>query len=141
MKINIKKMHENAVIPTYSKFGDAGCDLVAVAKTETELYIEYDTGLAFEIPENFVGLIFPRSSISKYHLDLANSVGVLDSGFRGSVTARFKKTSTTAHQTVYNVGDRVCQIIVLPYPKVEFVETAELTKTDRGFGGYGSSGS
>jgi dUTP pyrophosphatase len=140
MKINIKKMHPEAVIPQYAKEGDAGCDLVAVSKTETDLYIEYDTGIAFEIPEGYVGLVFPRSSISKYHLDLANSVGVIDSGFRGSVTARFKKTSNTAYQTTYNVGDKVCQIIVLPYPKVEFLETAELTKTVRGSGGYGSTG-
>ena len=140
MKINIKRLNENAVIPQYAKDGDAGCDLVATSKTETELYIEYGTSLAFEIPEGYVGLVFPRSSISKYHLDLANSVGVVDSGYRGEVTARFKKTSNTAYQTIYNVGDKICQLIVLPYPKIEFLETQELTKTVRGAGGYGSTG-
>jgi len=138
MKINIKKLKDTAVIPQYAKDGDAGCDLVATSVIETDLYIEYGTGLAFEIPEGYVGLVFPRSSISKYHLDLANSVGVVDSGYRGEVTARFKKTSNTAYQTVYNVGDKICQLIVLPYPKVEFLETAELTKTVRGVGGYRS---
>lgn len=140
MIVNIKKMNPEAVIPKYAKDGDAGCDLVAIGKVETDLYIEYDTGLAFEIPEGYVGLVFPRSSISKYHLDLANSVGVIDSGYRGSVTARFKKTTNTAYQTTYNVGDKVCQIIIMPYPKVEFLETAELSNTERGAGGYGSSG-
>ena len=140
MKIKIKKLHKDAVIPKYSKSGDAGCDLVAVGKIETDLYIEYDTGLAFEIKEGYVGLVFPRSSISKYHLSLANAVGVVDSGYRGSVTARFKKTLDRAWATEYNVGDRIAQIIILPYPQVEFVEADELSNTERGSGGYGSSG-
>lgn len=140
MKVNIKKLHPDAVIPEYSKPGDAGLDLVAVSKTETALYIEYDTGLAFEVPEGFVGLIFPRSSLSKYHLSLANHVGILDSGFRGSVIARFKKTLDNPAANVYNVGERIAQIIIVPYPKIEFVEVDSLTGTERGAGGYGSSG-
>lgn len=140
MKIKIKKTHPDAVIPKYAKFGDAGCDLTAISKTENDLYIEYDTGLSFEIPEGYVGLVFPRSSISKYHLDLANAVGVIDSGYRGSVTARFKKTIDKAWANEYNIGDRIAQIIVLPYPQVEFIEVEELSNTERGSGGYGSSG-
>ena len=103
-------------------------------------YIEYDTGLAFEIEEGYVGLVFPRSSVPKYHLSLANAVSVVDSGYRGSVTARFKKTLDRAWATEYNVGDRIAQIIILPYPQVEFVEADELSSTERGAGGYGSSG-
>ena len=140
MRVNIKKMHKNAVIPKYAKDGDAGLDLVAVSRNENELYIEYDTGIALEIPEGYVGLVFPRSSISKYHLDLANSVGVVDSGYRGSVTARFKKTLDNVYANSYNVGDKICQIIIMPYPKVTFVEVEELSSTERGAGGYGSSG-
>lgn len=140
MKVNIKKTHPDAVIPQYSKPGDAGLDLVAVCKIETDLYIEYNTHLQFAIPEGYVGLVFPRSSCSKYHLSLANSVGVIDSGFRGNVTARFKKTLDQPHANVYNIGDRVCQIIIMPYHQVEFVEVDELSETERGSGGYGSSG-
>lgn len=140
MKVKVKKLNENAVIPKYAKDGDAGMDLVATSVTENDLYIEYDTGLAFEIPEGYVGLVFPRSSLSKYHLSLANAVGVVDSGYRGSVTARFKKTLDQAHANKYNVGDKIAQIIIMPYPTIEFEETDSLSSTERGAGGYGSSG-
>jgi dUTP pyrophosphatase len=85
MKVNIKKLDEKAVIPKYAKNGDAGLDLVAISRKETDNYIEYGTGLAIEIPDGFVGLLFPRSSISKMGLSLANSVGVVDSGYRGGI--------------------------------------------------------
>ncbi len=140
MKINVKKLNDQAVIPKYAKSGDAGLDLIATSKTETELFVEYGTSLAFEIPEGYVGYIFPRSSISKYHLDLANSVGVVDSGYRGEVMVRFKKTLDRPHANLYNVGDKVCQLIVMPYPKVELVEVSDLSNTERGSGGFGSSG-
>lgn len=140
MNIKIKKLRPEATIPKYAKSGDAGLDLIATSKTETELYIEYGTGLSFEIPDNHVGLIFPRSSISKYHLNLANSVGVVDSGYRGEVMVRFKKTLDRPHANMYNVGDRVCQLIVMPFPKVKLVEVEELSDTERGDGGFGSSG-
>lgn len=78
MVVNIKKIHPNAVIPAYSKPGDAGMDVTAVSVRETEDFIEYDTGLAIEIPKGYVGLLFPRSSNSKYDLQLCNSVGVID---------------------------------------------------------------
>lgn len=140
MKVKIKKTHPDAVIPKYAKNGDAGLDLTAVTKEENDLYIEYNTHLAFEIPEGYVGLVFPRSSISKYHLNLANSVGVVDSGYRGSVTARFKKTLDNVHASSYTVGDKICQLIIMPYPQVEFEEVDELSSTERGAGGYGSTG-
>lgn len=140
MKVNIKKLNKDAIIPKYANPGDCGLDLVATSKTETDLYIEYGTGLAIELKDSYVGLVYPRSSISKYHLSLANSVGVVDSGYRGEIMVRFKKTLDNASSTVYNVGDRVAQIIIMPYPKVEFVETAELTSSVRGVGGFGSSG-
>jgi len=140
MKVKIKKIHPDAIIPEYAKKGDAGLDLVAVSKVETALYIEYDTGLGFEIPTGYVGLIFPRSSISKYHLNLANSVGVIDSGYRASVTVRFKKTLDKPWENLYNVDDRVAQLIILPYPEIEFEEVTDLSETERGTGGFGSSG-
>lgn len=79
IKVNFKKLSKNAVVPTKAHPSDAGFDMVAVSKNGTEDYIEYDTGICVEIPENHVGLIFPRSSISNYDFLSCNSVGVIDS--------------------------------------------------------------
>jgi dUTP pyrophosphatase len=141
LKVKIKKLHPSAVIPEYSRTGDAGLDLTSVDKTENAMYIEYDTYIAVEIPEGYVGLLYPRSSISKYHLLMANSVGVVDSNYRGSIKIRFKKTSTNAYETVYNIGDRVAQLIIMPYPTIEFQEVEDVSETERGEGAFGSSGS
>lgn len=146
MQINIKKNHPDAVIPSYAKEGDAGMDLTAVSKEGGSNYIEYDTGLALEIPPGFVGLIFPRSSVYKTGQVLSNCVGVIDSGYRGNVKVKFYTEYTTvAGQSyvkgeVYKVGDRVAQLIILPYPQVLFKEVNELSSTERGEGGFGSTG-
>ena len=149
MQVKIKKLHKDSVIPKYSKTGDAGMDLTAVTKEyDKDGNICYDTGLAFEIPEGYVGLLFPRSSLSKKDLSLANHVGVIDSGYRGSVVFKFKPTDYFAinrddvygNPPYYEVGDRVGQIIILPYPKITFVEVDELSSTERGDTGFGSSG-
>ena len=103
-------------LPQYAQVGDAGMDVYAVSKTETDKFVEYGTGLAFEVPVDHVMLIFPRSSISNTHLQMANSVGVLDSGYRGELKLRFRKQGSSD----YMVGDRVGQIIVIPFPVVEF---------------------
>ena len=143
VNVKIKKLVDNAVIPTYAKFGDAAFDLTATScKTVVATggtYVEYGTGLAFEIPPGYVGLLFSRSSISDTTLDLMNSVGVLDSGYRGEVTLRFRETSNVFGKK-YAVGDRIGQILIIPYPVVEFEVVDELSKTQRGLGGYGSSG-
>ena len=137
MEVKIKKLRKEAVSPCYAKAGDAGLDLTAVSKFSDEFgNICYGTGLAFEIPEGYVGLVFPRSSNSKKGLLLTNSVGVIDSGYRGEISFKFKCVGGES----YDVGDRVGQIIILPYPKIEFVEVEELSETDRGIGGYGSTG-
>lgn len=138
MEIKIKKLTPNAVIPCYAKAGDAGMDLTATRMWFEDNNVCYGTGLAFEIPEGYVGLLFPRSSNAKKDLLLSNSVGVLDSGYRGEVTFKFRKTDGIA--TVYSVGDRIGQMIILPYPAIEFKEVEELSETERGNGGYGSSG-
>lgn len=141
MKVRFKKLNENAVVPAYSKPGDAGLDLTATSKELTNNpqygFLEYGTGLAVEIPEGHVGLIFPRSSISNTGLILSNSVGVIDSGYRGEIKFRFKHIPGTAD---YNVGDRVGQLIILPYPSIETEEATELNSSERGEGGFGSSG-
>ena len=146
MQINIKKNHPNAVIPCYAKTGDAGMDLTAVSSETFDNYIEYDTGLALEIPPGFVGLIFPRSSVYKTGQVLSNCVGVVDSGYRGNVKVKFYTDSTTVSGKlyvkgeVYKIGDRVAQLIILPYPQVFFTEVNELSSTERGEGGFGSTG-
>ncbi len=136
MEIKIKKIHPNAKIPKYSKEGDAGMDVYATSKREGDKFIEYGTGLSFEIPDGYVCLIFPRSSLSNKDLILANHVGVLDSGYRGELIIRFKKVG----EDVYEVGDRIVQIMVLPYPYVEFKEMKKLSETERGNGCFGSTG-
>jgi dUTP pyrophosphatase len=140
MKVRIKKLSENAVIPTYAKEGDAGMDLVATRIiSNTTFDVSYGTDLAMEIPNGFVGLVFPRSSIRKYELVLSNSVGVIDSGYRGELQATFKKENGL-DSLAYKVGDRIAQIIIIPYPPIEFDEVAELSDTERGEGGFGSTG-
>ena len=140
MKVRIKKLNTDAVIPTYAKEGDAGMDLVATRIiSNTTFDVSYGTDLAMEIPNGFVGLVFPRSSIRKYELVLSNSVGVIDSGYRGELQATFKKENGL-DSLAYKVGDRIAQIIIIPYPPIEFDEVAELSDTERGDGGFGSTG-
>ena len=148
-KIKIKKLCDDAVVPSYACVGDAGMDLTAVSKeSDGDGNVVYGTGLAFEIPEGYVGLLFPRSSNARKSLLLSNSVGVLDAGYRGEVFFKFRKTYSLAlsgqmmHRVdkEYEVGDRVGQIIILPFPRIEFDVVDELSPSERGAGGYGHSG-
>ena len=136
MKIKVKKLNSDAVLPKYAKAGDAGMDIYAVSKNETEKYIEYGTGLSFELPSGFMMLLYPRSSVSNMDLVMANSVGVLDAGYRGELKVRFRKNGPAD----YNVGDRVAQIIIMPFPEIDFEETDKLTPSERGESGFGSTG-
>jgi dUTP pyrophosphatase len=144
MKINIKKLHPDAIIPSYAKEGDAALDLTAVSMTSDPFRnIVYGTGLSLEIPDGYVGLLYPRSSVSKTGLSLANSVGVIDSGYRGEIILkyRFNKNLKIAYNNSPQVGDRVGQLMIVPRPKVELIEVEELSNSDRGVGGFGSTGS
>lgn len=172
LNVNVKRLHPDAVIPTYATDGDAGLDLTAVSKEYDKFgNVSYLVGLAFEIPKGYAGFLFPRSSISKKDLSLTNAVGVIDSGYRGDVGMKFKptacfmdwleKTEYQAKHTSdfvgfpemknsasiddvvleeYEVGERIGQIIIMPVPKVTLVEVEELSDTERGTGGYGSTG-
>lgn len=138
MEVKIKKLNEKAVVPKYAHDTDAGLDLVAVSKSkDKDGNFVYGTGLAFEIPEGYVWLVFPRSSVASRCISMANSVGVIDSGFRGEVTAKFRPH---IFAKPYDKGDRVAQMIIMPYPHVDLVEVDELSESDRGDGGYGSTG-
>lgn len=137
MKIKIKKLVENATVPTYAKNGDAGMDLTVVSSEMIDNeHIKYGFGIAIEIPFGYVGLIFPRSSCYKQRQILSNCVGVIDSGYRGELSAVMIGTSPQK----YKVGNRAAQILILPYPQIEFELTDELSDSERGLGGYGSSG-
>lgn len=140
MKVKIKKLVPEAVTPKYGKPGDAGMDLTCTSKvSNTTFQVTYDTGLAIEIPKGYVGLVFPRSSIKNTELTLSNSVGVIDSGYRGSIQAVFNK-SAGLDSMDYKIGERIAQLIILPYPSIEFEEVDELSNTERGTGSYGSTG-
>ncbi len=139
MKIKFKKMHPDAIIPKHNLEGDAGLDLTAVSKefdAEHQVMV-YDTGVAVELPVGHVGLLCPRSSISDVSLYLANSVGIVDENFRGSIKAKFRATDYLYKS--YEVGDRICQLVVVPYIVVEPVEVSELSPSVRGDAGFGSS--
>lgn len=164
MNVKIKKLVPEAVIPSYAKTGDAGMDLTAISREffvgkDGSDYIEYRTGLAIEVPSGFVGLLFPRSSNSKVDLVLANAVGVVDSGYRGEIVFRFKPDTdyddfvrfegnksvfvdeiSSFKNYCYEVGDRVGQLVILPYPQINFIEVEELSTTERNESAFGSTG-
>ena len=155
MKVKIKKLNENAVIPTYKHVGvDMGMDITAISYEYDVKYDRfiYHTGLAFEIPEGYGMLIFPRSSNTKTDCYLGNSVGILDSSYRGELLVVYKPKDSfdilfpdgdrklnilemTNEYAPYAVNDKVCQIVILPYPQIEFEEVDELSDTERGTDG------
>lgn len=192
LKVKIKKLVPEAVIPAYAKDGDMGMDVTATSveyDRELDCFV-YHTGLAFELPKGYGMLIFPRSSNRKTNCYMANHVGILDSGYRGELLLCFKykdsvlsilssfrsdkfieriandletkdvkrlamaliKTSNDiinddlqlndfmGNFAPYKVGDRIGQIVIVPYPTVEFEETDTLSESERGAGGHGSTG-
>ena len=140
MRIPFKKLHPEAQTPRFATDGAAGADLVATSR-EFDEFLEvtkFGPGLAVEIPQGFVGLVFPRSSVCKTMHRMANAVGVIDSDYRGEISAVFD--SSGAAMDDYQVGDRVAQLVIVPVPAIEYIETDELKPTQRGTGGYGSTG-
>jgi dUTP pyrophosphatase len=137
MQINFIKKHPDAVVPKYAKNGDAGLDLTAVScKIIDTEHIKYNFGIAVEIPTGYVGLIFPRSSCYKKRQLMSNCVGVIDSGYRGEISTIMIGIT---HES-YDKGERVAQLIIMPYPNIEMVEVAKLSESERGNRGYGSTG-
>ena len=156
MKVRFKKLSEWAKTPTKAHSTDAGYDLYAESRRlDDDGCVVYGTGIAVEIPKGYVGLVFPRSSIAKKDIMLTNSVGVIDSGYRGEIMAKFKaalpvfpdvgldavaEVNYTSTLDDYLVGERICQLIIIPYPDIELDEVDVLDDSDRGTGGFGSSG-
>lgn len=143
MDVKFKKLHEDAKIPSYAHDTDAGLDLTAVSFTQefdksNKLVLVYHTGLAVEIPEGYVGLIFMRSSVSNKSISLTNAVAVIDSGYRGELLLKYKIT-TDSLPTIYQPGEKIGQLIIIPYPKINPIEVEELSSSDRNEGGFGST--
>lgn len=169
MKVKIKKLAPEAQLPQYMKADDSAMDLVAITKEFDEHgNCVFGTGIAIEIPVGYVGLIFPRSSNSKKDLLLANSVGIIDPGYRGEIILKFKPAGYFAsiptdlslgsisetfdficfgkedvddddNTDLYSVGDRIGQLMIIPRPTIEWEEVYELSVTERGEGGFGST--
>jgi len=143
MKIKYKILDSLAKEPRYAKLGDAGLDLVATKIVKNNLFsVWYNTDIAIEIPKDHFGMLVPRSSISNDGaLTLANDVGIIDAGYRGGIQVRFNRTLKGFFtRKKYNVGDRIIQLIIIPFKSVELEKMIYLTETSRGEGGYGSSG-
>lgn len=143
MNIKFKRLTENAIAPVKAHASDAGFDLTCSSITTEinergQLIIVYHTGLAFEIPEGYFGALVPRSSIANKTLTLTNCIGVIDAGYRGEVMAKMKAT-TDVIPAVYKEGERFAQLLILPVPEVQFEESTELSESDRGEDGYGST--
>lgn len=143
MQVRIKKLNENAVIPTYGSQFSAGADLYACEETavtiEPHKTVLVHTGLSFEIPEGFAGLIYARSGLaSKKGLAPANKVGVIDADYRGEVMVSLHN-HTDIPQTV-EPFERVAQMVITPFLKADFTVADELSDTVRGAGGFGSTG-
>lgn len=170
MEVKFKKLSDKAVIPTKAHPTDAGFDMVATGINKTEDYLEYKTDIAIQLPKGYCALLFPRSSNSKKDLLLANSVGLVDEGFIGEIRFRFKrilmpvmvdtmiapstgdvlkdaqntrKVPGLAYRDdfIYKKGDKIGQLVIMPIPEITLVETDELTETDRGENGFGSTDS
>lgn len=144
--IKVKRLKDvndkvDPTLPKFGKVGDAGADLTATRIIDNNSFgVTYGTSIAVEIPEGHVGLIFPRSSIRNTELVLSNSVGVIDSGYRGEIMCTFNKTNGL-DSIAYKAGDRICQMIIIPYPDVDYIPVMELTDSERGTNGFGSTGS
>lgn len=141
MKLEFKKLDDKAQLPKRANPLDAGLDLTATSREKLrdsgeDTIVEYGTGLAVAIPEGHVGLLFPRSSVTKKDMSLANCVGVIDAGYRGELKLRFRRYA----QEDYQIGERVGQLVIVPVLILDPVEVVELKESQRGAGGFGSSG-
>ena len=145
MELKIKRLSDKAIMPIRAHEGDAGLDLTATSITSEinecgQFILVYHSDIAVEIPDGYVGLLFPRSSIAKKSIQFTNAVGVIDSGYRGEIMAKVRNTSGDSVPAVYKVGEKFAQLVIVPYVSdITITETTELQDSDRGTGGYGSS--
>lgn len=134
------KLEFKGTKPLEGRVTDAGCDLYAHKYTidSKKKLIIYYTNTFVNIPQNFVGLAFPRSSVRKTSLTMTNSVGVIDCGYNGEIQVTFRFDNL---DSIYDNGDRIAQLVLMPFVKPEFVEVKDFTNySDRGDSGHGSTG-
>jgi len=136
--LKFKKLYNDAVAPVQAHYGDACFDLTAREVVVEDDILKCKFGIAIEIPFGYVGLLFPRSSVYKTSCRLANSVGVIDSGYRGEVQAIFDLDKS--NRPAYEEFERCAQLMIVKLPTIKCVEVDELSATDRGKGGFGSTG-
>ena len=143
MTLNYIKLNDNAIVPTYGTPFAAGADLYALP--EGEIVIEPNetvlvhTGIALQIPDGYAGFIFARSGIAtKRGLAPANKVGVIDSDYRGEIMVSIHNHSTV--EQIIASGERIAQLVIMPYVKAEFKQCDSLSTTERAQGGFGSTG-
>lgn len=154
--LKVKRLHADALLPSRAHENDAGWDLTTIgdANRTPEGYLSYQTGLSIQLPSGYDALIFPRSSISNYDLVLANSLGLIDEGYRGELIVRFKRAcrfdefddahpmidSSFFYPRIYKKGDKIAQLVLRKRPHFDIVEVDTLTDSTRGSGGFGSTG-
>ncbi len=143
MRVNIKKLNENAVIPTYGTEFSAGADLYACMEEAVTIQpgetVMIHTGIAMEVPVGYAGLVYARSGLAcKKGLAPANKVGVVDADYRGEIMVALHNHSTEA--VTVESGERVAQMVIAPFLAVDYNVVDELTDTVRGEGGFGSTG-
>ena len=145
MELKIKRLSDKAIMPIRAHEGDAGLDLTTTSITSEinecgQFILVYHSDIAVEIPDGYVGLLFPRSSIAKKSIQFTNAVGVIDSGYRGEIMAKVRNTSGDSIPAVYKVGEKFAQLVIVPYVSdITISEVSELQESDRGTDGYGSS--
>lgn len=149
MKVKIKRLHKDAVMPVYAREGDAGLDLVATSiniNSEKDI-ITYGIGFALEIPYGYEGQVRPRSSIKNYDLRLINAPGTIDSGYRGEILVTFKIEKPISNifnvfyaNKIYEIGEKVAQLLIKESPYIDLVEVEELSVAERGEDKWGSTG-
>lgn len=141
MEVKIKLLSDKAKLPVKGTPDSAGYDLTAASVfwDRSNNIVSYGFGIALEIPKGYVGLIFPRSSVYKKNLDMSNCVGVIDSDYRGEISAKFRLLNPNL-DNVYISGERIAQIVFVKHDDVDFKVSEELSETIRGVGGYGHTG-
>ena len=141
MKVKFKKLHKDAVSPKFAHKTDAGADLTATSVDFSRgEQVVYGPGVAVEIPEGMVGLLFPRSSVRNTDLVMSNCVGVIDLGYLGEILVTFNLKKSLEEAEIYVLGDRIAQLVIIPVPLTKYVEVEELSETERGIEGHGSTG-
>lgn len=145
MRVRIKKLRENAIIPARGSASAAGCDLYACLNhrggctIQPNQTVKVNTGVAVEIPDGYFGAIFARSGLATNKgLRPANCVGVVDSDYRGEIIVALHNDTDT--KQTFDDGDRIAQLVIVPYLPVEFCEADKLNETARGTEGFGSTG-